>query len=114
MHTTTVLIVIVVAVVALVVIGAIAAVVSRSRLRSLPDESKRRYAQSWQAIEARFVEDPAAAGREADQLALSLLQERGATVDERQMPRELRTAREAMRQGEGQPGTESMRRAMLE
>ena len=114
MHTTTLLIVIVVAVVALVVIGAIAAMVRRSRLRSLPEESKRRYAQSWQAIEARFVEDPAAAVREADQLVVAILQERGTTVDERQMPRELRSAREAARQSEGRPGTESLRRAMLE
>src|SRR5256885_11050462 len=65
MHSTTLLIVIVVAVVALVVIGVVAAVMRRSRMRSLPEESKQRYAASWREIEARFVEDPAAAVRDA-------------------------------------------------
>ena len=114
MHSTTLLIVIVVAVVALVVIGVVAAVMRRSRMRSLPEESKQRYAASWREIEARFVEDPAAAVRDADQLAVAIMQERGATVDEAHMPKDLREAREVQRKSEGKSGTEAMRRAMLE
>ncbi|HET7465887.1 MAG TPA: hypothetical protein VFL29_04425 [Candidatus Dormibacteraeota bacterium] len=108
------MIVIVVAIVALVVIGLIAAFARRSGKHSLPEESKQRYAQSWRAIEARFVDDPSAAVRDADQLVVAIMQERGSRVDEREMPKELRSAREAARQSEGQSGTEAMRHAMLE
>lgn len=85
-------------------------------MRSLPDETKRRYAESWRAIEMKFVENPQAAIREADNLAVSIIRERGGRMDdERHMPDELRRAREAARQGEGgREGTEGMRRAMLE
>jgi len=38
----------------------------RTRLRPLPDESKRRYASSWRAIEARFIEEPRNAIHEVD------------------------------------------------
>lgn len=114
MHGTTVLIVVGLVIVALVVIGVIAAVMRRSRLRSLPEESVQRYAQSWRTVEARFVEDPSAAVREADQLAVAILQERGATMDDQHMPRELREARAMTRRDEGRGGTEGMRRAMLQ
>ena len=114
MSTTTLLIVIVVAVVALIVIGAIAMAARRTRMRSLPEESKTRYAQQWRAIESRFLEDPGAAVREADQLAVSILQERGATIDDQHMPKDLREAREAAQRSEGRPGTEDLRLAMIE
>ena len=112
------MIVIVVVVAALIVIGLAAAFVKRSRKRELSDESKARYAQQWRAIEARFIEDPGGAARDADSLAVAILREREETVDEQHVPRDLREAREAARPGEGQNqgqggGTESMRRAML-
>lgn len=90
----------------------------RSRKRELSDESKARYAQQWRVIEARFIEDPGGATRDADGLAVAILREREETVDDQHMPKDLREAREAARPGEGQSqeqgaGTESMRRAML-
>lgn len=114
MDSTTLLIVIVVVVAALIVIGLVAALMKRSQLHDLPDESKARYAQTWRQIEARFIEDPASAMRDADGLAVAMLRERGASMEDGKVPKELRHAREAARSGQGQPGTESMRLAMLE
>jgi len=115
MSSTTLVIVIVVAVAVLIVIGVIAATMGRrARTRSLPDESKRRYAESWRAIEMKFVDSPQTAIREADDLAVSILRERGAHMHDDHMPDELRHAREAARSDErGGGGTEGMRRAML-
>src|SRR6185369_13487014 len=111
----TVLTVVVVAVVALIVIGVIAALAGRrTRMRHLSDESKMRYAQAWRAVEAKFVDDPAAAVRDADALAVSIYRERGATTeDARHLPDELQRAREAARVDEGRSETEGLRNAML-
>lgn len=115
MQMSTLLIVIVVAIVVLAVIGLVAAAMrNRTRMRSLPDESKRLYADRWRAIEMKFIDNPQAAVREADDLAVSLLQERGAHLHDDHMPDELRRAREAARTDARDGGTEGMRRAMLE
>src|SRR3954453_1783163 len=115
MIATTLLIVGVVAIAVLIVIALIAAAGRRSRMRSLPEESRRRYAESWRAIEMKFVDNPQAAISEADNLAVSIVRERGARMeDERHVPDELRRAREVAREDEGgRQGTEGMRRAML-
>lgn len=109
--------VIVIAVIALlVVIGLIAAMWGRrgARLRALPEESRDRYARSWQALEGRFIEDPRAAVNEADRIAVMVLGERGATLeDPRKTPDELRMARESASSDQGRPGTEGMRQAMV-
>jgi hypothetical protein len=87
----------------------------RLRLRPLTAEAKARYAESWQAIQTRFIEEPAAAIAEADQLAVSILRDRGARMDdEKRVPAALRQAREAARTDEGESGTEGMRKAMLQ
>jgi hypothetical protein len=87
----------------------------RGRIRSLSSENKARYAQSWSAIQARFLEEPAAAVQEADQLAVSILRDRGARMDDdRRLPAEMRHAREAARTNEGDSGTEGLRKAMLQ
>ncbi len=52
-----------------------------SRLRALPEGARERYAASWRAIEARFVDSPQEAVGEADQLVASLARERGASED---------------------------------
>lgn len=89
--------------------------VQRLRLRPLAAEAKARYAESWQAIQTRFIEEPAAAIAEADQMAVSILRERGARMDdEKRIPDALRQAREAAQTDEGQSGTEGMRKAMLQ
>ena len=108
-----VLIVVVVAVIALALIVALTRGRSRG-LRPLPDESRDRFATSWKAIESRFIEDPAAAIREADKVVVMILSERGATLDDtRSVPDELTRAREAAASDQGRQGTEGMRRAMV-
>lgn len=112
-----ILAVIVIAVIALlIVIGLIAAMRGRRgmRLRPLPEESRDRYARSWQTIESRFIEDPRAAVTEADRVAVMVLGERGATLDDsKKMPDELRMARESASSDQGRQGTEGMRQAMV-
>jgi hypothetical protein len=102
-----------VAVVVVVVLGV--SVMRRGRLRSLSPELKSSHAQSWSAIQARFLAEPAVAVQEADQLAVSILRDRGAKLDDnRRQPDELRRAREAAGTDEGQSGTEGLRKAMLQ
>ena len=96
-----------------VVVGLL--LMQRLRLRPLTAEAKARYAESWQAIQTRFIEEPSAAIAEADQLVVSILRDRGARMDdEKRMPGALRQAREAAQTEEGQSGTEGMRKAMLQ
>ncbi|TMD97205.1 MAG: hypothetical protein E6I72_07145 [Chloroflexi bacterium] len=116
MSQSTLLVLVIGIVVVLIVIGLIAAMTGRRgmRLRSLPDESRDRYARSWQAIESRFIEEPRAAVQEADRVVVMILSERGATLEgHKRMPDELRRARDAAASDEGRQGTEGMRRAMV-
>jgi hypothetical protein len=109
--------VVIAAIVVIAIVAVLARTAGRSRLRPLPDESKDRYAQSWHAIEAGFIDDPRAAVQEADKTVVMILSERGATVtDETHLPDDLREARAAMRGERGDRAvqdTEAMRRAML-
>jgi hypothetical protein len=106
-------------VIAVVVVAIIIAVLlaMRSRgaigLRKLPPESRGRYETAWRAVEAKFIEQPQAAVAEADRVALDMLRERGANVEEDRLPSQLREARESGRQEEGREGTEGLRMAML-
>ena len=114
MDGTTALLILVVAVVVIVIAYGVS-MARRGRLRSLSPENKARYAQSWSAIQARFLAEPAAAVQEADQLAVSILRDRGARMDDDQrLPAEMRHAREAARTNEGDSGTEGLRKAMLQ
>ena len=116
MTQSTLLVLVIGIVVVLIVIGLIAALTGRRgpRLRALPDESRDRFARSWQAIEGRFIEDPRAAVQEADKAVVMILSERGATLDEHShLPRDMRMAREAAASDQGRQGTEGMRVAML-
>lgn len=109
----TILIVAIIA--AIVIIGiVVAATRNRVRLRQLPPESKDRYLRSWQAVEARFIDSPDEAVREADRIAVAILSERGATLqDERRVPEDLSRARSAAASDKGREGTEGMREAMV-
>jgi hypothetical protein len=110
---TVVLVVVVVAVIAIALIVAVTRGRSRG-LRPLPDESRDRFARSWRAIESRFIEDPPAAIREADKVAVMVLTERGATLDDtRSVPDDLSKARQAASSDKGRAGTEGMRQAMV-
>jgi len=86
----------------------------RGRIRSLSSENKARYAQSWSAIQARFLEEPAAAVQEADQLAVSILRDRGARVGDGWRPVEMQRAQQLARTGEGHPAGADLRNAMLQ
>jgi len=113
--TGTALVTLIVAVVVVLLLVGLGIGLMRRRLRPLAPEVRDRYAQSWASIETRFIEEPAAAVQEADQLVLSILRDRGARMeDERSLPQGLRRAREAARTEEGNSGTEGLRKAMLE
>jgi hypothetical protein len=98
MNTTSlVILIVIVAIVVIAILAAVAMMGRRTRLRALPDDAKARYASSWAAIQARFIEDPKAAVREADQLAVSMLRDRGAQMeDEGKLPADLKEARAAI------------------
>ena len=107
-------ILILIVVVAVIVVGIALFAIQRNRLRPLSDEARGRYAQSWSAIESRFIAEPSAAVQEADRMVVAILRDRGARMeDERRLPRELMEARAAAHTNEGQSGTEGLRKAML-
>lgn len=100
-------------VIAVVVIAAILLIVlalsaRRRGLRPLPEAARLRYAESWRAIEGRFVDEPRQAVSEADQLALTVYHERGGQED--RIPTDLRRAREMT--GSDDSSTENLRQAM--
>ena len=51
-------------------------------LRPLSPQARDRYAQSWQATQSRFVDDPAGAVVEADALVQQVMKERGYPTDD--------------------------------
>jgi len=78
-----------------------------TRLRPLPEGARERYAASWRAIEARFVDSPQEAVSEADQLVASLARERGARED-RVSPQAV------VKDGGAESMTEDLRLAMVQ
>jgi len=81
-------------------------------LVALSDESRSRYIVEWDRIEARFVDAPEEAVREADSVVMSVMRERRHPLEERSLPKEVRAARRDATMGRGDR-TEGMRRAML-
>jgi FtsZ-interacting cell division protein ZipA len=51
-------------------------------IRPLPQAARDRYLQSWQRVQAQFVDDPRAAVASADSLIQSVMAERGYPVDD--------------------------------
>jgi hypothetical protein len=51
-------------------------------LRPLGEEDRRRYLREWDVVQARFVDDPAAAIGEADDLIQQVMRARGYPVDD--------------------------------
>jgi len=49
---------------------------------ALEPAARDRYAESWRATQGRFVDDPAAATREADTLVAQVMRDRGYPVDD--------------------------------
>ena len=59
--------------------------VNRSKqleIRELSPDTQARYAESWRLIQTRFVDDPRAAVREADQLVTAVMRDRGYPTEE--------------------------------
>jgi hypothetical protein len=102
---------VIIAVAGIVLIGLIVMVVMGrrgSRLRPLPEGARERYAASWRAIEARFVDSPTEAVSEADQLVASLARERGAREDRISPPKA------AVKDEGAESTTEHLRLAMVQ
>jgi hypothetical protein len=116
---TTTLVITGVIVVAVIVV--LAVVLARSRgalggpqLKPLSPEARDRFGAQWDRVEARFVDDPEGAVREADSILMSMLREREHPMREDQLPARMRKARKLAVGEQGRGGTEGMRQAMLE
>lgn len=55
--------------------------VQRLKLRSLPEQERIQFAATWRNVQARFVDDPPGAVREADELIKSVMMARGYVVE---------------------------------
>jgi hypothetical protein len=109
---TTLTILVVLAIVVLILLILVSA--RRGRTHRLPEESRRRYATSWQAIRTRFIDDPHGAVTEADQLVVAMLREQGIDSERgRGVPDDLHKARRAARLDRGSGATEDLRTSML-
>lgn len=100
--------------------------VKKFHLRPLSSEDKARYTEQWDHVQAHFVDAPAGAVAEADQLLgdvmatcgypMSDFEQRAAdiSVDHPIVTQNYRAAHEiATRQAKGQASTEDLRRAMI-
>jgi hypothetical protein len=95
-------------------------------LQPLTPTDQTRYEGSWRSVQARFVDSPASAVVEADQLLRDVMSTRGypvsdfeqgaadISVDHPMVMKNYRTAHEiAFRQTKGQASTEDLRQAMI-
>jgi len=95
-------------------------------VRELASGDRARFEESWRRIQARFVDGPASAVTEADQLLRDVMSTRGypvsdfeqraadISVDHPLVLENYRTAHEiALRQTRGQASTEDLRQAMI-
>jgi hypothetical protein len=95
-------------------------------IRPLSPAARARYSDEWRAVQARFVDDPAVAVREAHSLVLRVMQDRGypmddfdqraadISVDHPEVVQEYRAAHDiTTRNEQGQAGTEDLRRATV-
>jgi hypothetical protein len=100
--------------------------VEELRIQPLSAADRSRFEQSWQADQARFVDDPRAAVKEADRLVTELMQARGypmadfgqrasdVSVNHPQVVSDYRAAHDiAERDVKGQANTEELRKAMV-
>lgn len=103
-----------------------AARVARYRIRELDAEESRRFSDAWRALQAKFVDDPAAAVTEADRLVTEVMLARGypmadwdqrvedLTVDHANVVHHYRAARDiAIRHSRNAATTEELRQALV-
>jgi hypothetical protein len=97
----------------------------RLEIRPLSQAARDRYVQSWQAVQAQFVDDPSVAVASADSLIESVMAERGYPVEDFEQraadvsvdhPQVVENYRDGHRLAEesanGEGSTESLRQAM--
>jgi FtsZ-interacting cell division protein ZipA len=100
--------------------------VSKLEIRPLAADERRRFNDEWRAVQARFVDDPSAAVRDADTLVGRVMEARGYPVGDFEQraadvsvdhPAVLEHYREAhviaLRHAQGQASTEDLRQAMV-
>lgn len=103
-----------------------AARVARYHIRELTPEESRRFSEAWQAVQAKFVDDPSGATTEADALVTQVMTARGypmaewdrrvedLTVDHANVVHHYRAAREiAERHARRAASTEDLRQALV-
>jgi hypothetical protein len=95
-------------------------------IRELDPEARNRYAESWRVIQARFVDDPRSALREADVLVTTVMGDRGyptegfeqqadvVSVDHAGVVENYRSAHGiSVADAEGRASTDDLRQAMV-
>jgi hypothetical protein len=95
------------------------------QIRHLPADARERYAESWQQVQAEFVDAPAVAVKNADRLVIAVMEDRGypmddferraadISVDYPQVVERYRSAHGIARKSEeGEATTEDLRQAM--
>ena len=100
--------------------------VSKYRIRDLKGDERSRFSDSWRRVQAKFVDDPAAAVTDADMLVTEVMTVRGypmadfdrraedLTVDHPQVVEHYRHARGiAVRHARGGASTEDLRQAIV-
>ena len=100
--------------------------INRFNLRKLTQDQADAFAREWRRIQSHFVDDPAGAVGEADQLITQVMTARGypfedfdrrsddLSVDHPVVVQNYRTARTlALRRQRGEAGTEEMRQAVI-
>jgi hypothetical protein len=103
-----------------------AARVRKYDLRKLSPDARMRYVEAWRHVQAKFVDDPRAAAREADDLLNQVMAARGyppadidqrledVSVDHGEAVQNYRVARDIVaRHAQGGAGTEDMRQAVI-
>ena len=115
MSTEALVTILVIAMIVVVLLILIRAATSRRRmphLRALTSESRERYINDWDDIEAKFVDSPEQAVREAEALVMSVLRERGHPLTDRDLPDEMQRAHRLSYSSRDR--TEGMRQALLQ
>jgi hypothetical protein len=100
--------------------------VAKYHIRDLKHEERNRFSESWRRVQAKFVDDPAAAVTEADMLVTEVMSARGypmadfdrraedLTVDHAHVVDHYRNARDiAVRHARGAASTEDLRQALV-
>jgi gas vesicle protein len=100
--------------------------VAKLELRPLPEPERRRFAADWKSVQARFVDSPGAAVKDAARLVKELMQAKGypmgdfeqraadISVDHPRVVESYRAARTiAERNEQGKATTENLREAMV-